>query len=625
MADTFLTPPADDRGTMLDLFRRNEAQIPTHVALWDGEVSLTWARWMRLSRALALALAELGLSRGAALGLQMVNRHEHLVADLAAMMLGAAPTSFYNTLAPEQLAYVAGNSAVRIAVVDPDMVAGWQEVRDEVGLTHLVVLDADAEDLPEGAMAWEDLLATGLRLLDEQGPDAVEAAMDAVEPDDTLTVVYTSGTTGPPKGVVVTHRGMRTAVQASEDWIAEGLAEDRAYADWRRGGRLRQPAGLVGVSYLPLAHVGERWATYYVGAGAGAQVHLIRDMLTLADQLPRIRPHSLGAVPRVWEKLHAAIVNRLAEAGGAKEALGRAALETALEWGRVEAEGRRPDLPLRLRHGLFERLLYGRMREAMGLDRLVLSGSGAAPISPDLLCTFRGIGLPIVEGWGMTETSGLMTVTRINESRPGSVGRAHETMEMRIAEDGELLVRGPQVTPGYLNRPDATAEAIDADGWLHTGDLGSIDDAGNLRIIGRKKEIIINSAGKNLSPNAIEDAIKSADPMIAQVAVIGDGRKFITALVVLDPDLLQSWCEANGVAFETFAQASQEPVVRKAVEAAIEAGNGRLARVEQVKRFTILDEEWTAESPELTPTMKLRRPVIAERHAQAIEEMYAGV
>ena len=625
MAEIFLDPPADDRGTMLDLFRRNEAQIPTHVALWDGEVSLTWARWMRLSRALALALADLGMARGQALGLQMVNRHEHLVADLAAMMLGSAPTSFYNTLAPEQLAYVAGNSAVTIAVVDADMVEGWQGIRDEVGLQHLVVLDSTEEDLPEGAISWDTLLATGLRLLDEQGPDAVDAAMAAVEPDDTLTVVYTSGTTGQPKGVIVTHGGMRAAVTANEDWIAEGLAGDRRYASWRQGGRLRIPAGLVGVSYLPLAHVGERWATYYAGTATGAEVHLIRDMLSLADQLPVIRPNNFGAVPRVWEKLHAAIVNRLAEEGGPKEALGRAALDTALRWGRAEAEGRRPDLRLRLRHGLFERLLYGRMREAMGLDRLVLSGSGAAPISPDLLCTFRGIGLPIVEGWGMTETSGLMTVTRIDESRPGWVGRTHDAMEMRIAEDGELLVRGPQVTPGYLNRPDATAEAIDADGWLHTGDLGEIDGSGNLRIIGRKKEIIINSAGKNLSPNAIEEAVKSADPMIAQVAVIGDGRKFITALVVLDPDLLRSWCEANGVAYETFAQASQEPAVRKAVEAAIEASNARLARVEQVKRFAVLDQEWTPESPELTPTMKLRRPVIAERHAAVIEEMYAGV
>jgi long-chain acyl-CoA synthetase len=266
--------------------------------------------------------------------------------------------------------------------------------------------------------------------------------------------------------------------------------------------------------------------------------------------------------------------------------------------------------------------VYTKIRHAMGFDRCLLAWSGASAISPALLATFTGMGVTISEVYGMTETSTLITITPPGKPRMGTVGVPIEGIELRIAEDGELLVRGPNVTPGYLNKPDKTREAIDEHGWLHTGDLAEIDSHGYVRIIGRKKELIITSSGKNLSPNNIEETIKSASPIVGQVLAYGDDRPYITALIVLDPDTTPAWCESHGIRFTSIEQAAEHPDIRAEVERAVKEGNDRLARVEQVKRFKLLTTEWTPETEELTPTMKLKRTVVHDRYADDIESLY---
>jgi long-chain acyl-CoA synthetase len=346
--------------------------------------------------------------------------------------------------------------------------------------------------------------------------------------------------------------------------------------------------------------------------------------MELPATLPRVRPFIFPAVPRVWEKFYGAIVAKIEEEpNDRKRRLGRLAIEVATRKGEAVTAHRRADLRTEALHALFERIVYPKLREAMGLDQCLMGFSGAAPISRELLHTFTGFGIPISEVYGMTESSTLITLTPVGRARAGTVGLPIPGVDVRIADDGEVLFRGPNVTPGYLNRPEATAESIDGEGWFHTGDLGAFDDQGYLRIIGRKKELIITAGGKNLSPNNVEETIKATSPLISQVCAIGDQRPYVAALIVLDPEALPAWCRSNGVDFESFAQASQHPRVRAEIQQAIDAGNNRLSRVEQIKRFTILDEEWTPESDELTPTMKLRRRSIHERHADAIERLYA--
>ena len=624
-------PPTDDRGTLLDLFLRNIATFPEVGALADGDTRLTWGEYGRMSAEVALALRELGVGKGDVIGLHAVNRHEHIVADTAALRLGAIPTSFYLTLAPDQLSYQAADCSAKVVVCDPDHLDTWLKLREELDdLEHLVVLDEpEAEPgtaLPDGVLRWSDLRARGLVLRADGGERDLDEIRASIGPEDVITIIYTSGTTGPPKGVLLTHRGLRGNIDASRRMLEDGVVKvgGKQFADWVVDGEIRIPPGQPVLSYLPLAHIAERFISHYSAFSLGTEVTYVRRLEDLPQVLPQVRPFVFPSVPRVWEKFHGAITARLEEEPNErKRALGRKAIAVAHDKGRAITEGRRADVRTEALHALFARILYPRLRATMGLDRCVMGFSGAAPISPDLLFTFTGLGIPISEAYGMTESSALITVTPPGEARVGSVGVPVPGVEVRIADDGEVLFRGENMTPGYLNRPDATAESIDEDGWFHTGDLGEFDRDGYLRIIGRKKELIITAAGKNLSPALIEETIKGASPLIGQVCVIGDQRKYVSALIVLDGEALPAWCHSNDVPFESIAQASEHPRVRREVQEAVEAGNRQLARVEQIKRFAILGEEWTPESEELTPTMKLKRRTILERHAEIIERLYA--
>jgi len=340
--------------------------------------------------------------------------------------------------------------------------------------------------------------------------------------------------------------------------------------------------------------------------------------------MPEVRPQAFAGVPRVWEKLQAGILARLAaEPNERKRKIGTAALEAGARAARLEREGTAVPLGLRFKRGLFDRLVYVKVRRALGLDQSRLNVSGAAPISVDAIDFFGGLGIPIYEGYGMTEDSGPATINRQEARKVGSVGKALPGVEVRLADDGEVLIRGGVVTPGYYRDPERTAETFDADGWLHTGDIGTIDEQGFLTIVDRKKELIITAGGKNISPANLENRLK-AHPLIGQACVVGDRRPYVAALIVLDGEVAPSWAVQNGVTFEGLARFAREPRVVAEVQHAVDEANQHVSNVERIKRFAVLPEEWTVEGDELTPTLKLKRRVVLQKYAEEIERLYAG-
>jgi long-chain acyl-CoA synthetase len=601
-----------EAGTLLELLDRNATEHPDVLATLDGDARLTWSEYRRRASAIALALLDLGVTPGQVVGLHMVNRAEHVLADVAALYAGATPTSYYNTLAADQLAYVARDSAAVVAIVDLDQLPLWLAIRDGLpGLRHLVVLDdgPDRADPPPGVLRFDALVDAAEGALDERAGE-VAAASATVGPDNPLTIVYTSGTTGHPKGTLVTHAGVR--------FVMDGIA-----TLGERGGEPLPAVGSSALSYLPLAHLAERMFSHYLAVRQVATVTFVRDYRNMAGMLPVVRPHVFLGVPRIWEKIYGTIRDRVAtEANPLKRVLGATAVAVATARGRADFERRTPDLRTRLLHPLLELLVYRRIRAALGLDRVRMAASGAAPLSGEVLMFFAGVGIRITEAYGMTETSAVLTVTPPGAPRPGTVGTALPGIELRVAADGEILARGPNITPGYLNRPDATAEAIDTDGWLHTGDLGELDADGYLRITGRKKELIINAAGKNISPANVELAVSGESDLLGPVFVYGDAKPYLVALLTLDPMGWPDWCAARGIEAATVADASAHPKIREEAARAVAAGNARLARVEQVKRWALLDHEWDSSTGELTPTLKLKRPVITQRYRPDVDRLY---
>jgi long-subunit acyl-CoA synthetase (AMP-forming) len=533
-------PPALDTQTMCDALRTTIAHNRDRVALRsaDGAVELTYGALERALAATASILHAMGLRRGDTLGLMLLNRVEFHVVDAAAMLLGATPFSLYQTSPAEQVAFVLGDAGNRLVVTEPRFEA---VVRQAAGDGVRVVL---LDELTGGDPSFD-----------------LDAHAAAVGPSDLLTLIYTSGTTGPPKGVQTTHANMLAELRAMHDAIP--LAS-----------RGRQ------VSFLPSAHIADRWASHYGALMTYANTLTpVPDPTTLPRVLAEVRPTVFGAVPRVWEKF-------------------RAALEAAAGPGLADAARADP-------------AVGAAIRARLGLDAAQWLCVGAAPAPVELLEFFAALGLPICEVWGMSETSCVVTTNRPGRTRFGSVGEPIAGMELRIAGDGELLVRGPLVMAGYRGRDDLTAEAIDAGGWLHTGDVARIDDDGFVWIVDRKKELIINSAGKNMSPANIEMRLKAAGPLIGQACVFGDRRPYNVAVLVLDPDT------AAGLD-------PLDPAVVARVQGEVDEANGHLSRVEQIKRFALLSAEWLPGGDELTPTMKLKRRAVAAKYGPAVEALYAS-
>jgi long-chain acyl-CoA synthetase len=487
---------------------------------------------------------------------------------------------------------------------DRDMLKRWQELRDDLpGLRYLVVLDGAEEGAGPGVLGWDDLVGRGRASLagDRAG---FEELRRRVGPEDNATLLYTSGTTGPPKGVLLTHHNL----------LYEVTALDRLTG---------LPQGGSSVSYLPLAHIAERVLSIYGPLTRRSHVWFCPDPAQAVEYVREARPTLFFGVPRVWEKVRAGIQAKLAaEENERKRKIAQRAVETGLEVVRRTQRGQPVPFGLRARHALLERLVLAKVRHAIGLDRCNFASSAASPLAVDVAEFFAALGLPLVEVYGMTETTGVATGNRPGKVKIGTVGPALEGVEMRLADDGEVLVRGPINTPGYFRQPEATAELIDADGWLHTGDVGELDD-GYLRIVDRKKELIITSSGKNLSPANIEGLLKE-HPLIGQALVYGDDRPYVVALIVLDHELAPAWAASNGLDGSDLAALAASDRVQAEVQLAVDAINQRLSRIEQVKRYEVLPVEWTAESEELTPTLKLRRRIIHAKYADRIDSLYEG-
>jgi long-subunit acyl-CoA synthetase (AMP-forming) len=596
-ADSYVSggPAAELQAQSLyDAFAVTVERQGDDVALRSGEQTLTWTELAARVGRIAGGLASLGVKKGDTVAMMLSNRLEFAACDMAAVALGAVPFSIYETSSPEQIAYVVGDAGARVAIVEAAYLEVFERARRELPeVEHLIVLDTDGgtttlaglEELDPGF----DPLATGV----------------AVGPEDQLTLIYTSGTTGPPKGVQLTHRNLLTLVASVDDMIP--LPE--------RGGRV--------ISWLPAAHIAERGANYYLPVVKGLEIHICPDPREIVQFLPQVRPTWFFAVPRVFEKLKAGLEARRAGRPDEQRVAAQRGFEAALAKVRLEQRGEAIPDEIATAAAAADEQMFGALRKQLGLDEAVAVSVGAAPTPVEVLEFFHAIGIPVGELWGMSETCGVATSNPIDRIKLGTVGPPLPGVELQLAEDGEVLVRGDANMPGYRNMPEKTAETIDADGWLHTGDIGELDEDGYLRIVDRKKELIINAAGKNMSPASIESKLKAASPLIGQVAAVGDARRYNVALIVLDPDYAPVWAQGQGIGDATLESLAEHEAVREEIETAVAAANERMARVEQVKKFKILPTEWVPGGDELTPTMKLKRKPIERKYASEIDALYA--
>ena len=571
-----------------------------------GWQTLTWGQTRQQVLELAAGFAALGLAPGERVALMLPNRSEHILADLAAVHAGGTPVTFYATLAAEQIAYVAGNCDARIAVLDGAAeLARWQQILDRLpGVKKIIVRDPAACPAGDQYLTWDAFAALGQERF-AADPGAVTARIAAIGPEDPVTLLYTSGTTGNPKGVLLTHHNVlyEVAAAASTGSVASEVR-------W--------------VSYLPLAHIAERMFSIYLPVATAGHVHFCPQPTELVGLLGVVKPTSFFGVPRVWEKVRAGIQALLTmEQDEGKRAAVAQAMDTGRRYVESRQFGRSVPPGLEEEFARADQAVLGPIRSLLGLGEAEVVSSAAAPLPPDVGDFFAGLGMTILDIYGMTETTGAFTSNAPDAFKLGTVGRVFPGMEVRIAGDGEICVRGPITTPGYLNLPEQTAALIDADGWLHTGDIGSLDGDGFLSVVDRKKELIITAGGENVSPAAVENLLV-AHPLIGQALAFGDMRPYVVALLTLDSEVAPAWAKAHGVEAISLPELAASPVVLAAVGEAVSAANERLARVQQVKRWRLLPVEWTADTEELTPTLKLKRRIVHAKYADDIDSLYAG-
>jgi long-subunit acyl-CoA synthetase (AMP-forming) len=599
MEETAQQRGAVSAATIAEAFRITVANRAGEVAFRTkgDEVAWTWGELRERVDALAAGLSKLGIGPGGSVALLLGNRPEFHLADLAVMTTGATPFSIYMQYTPEQIRFVASDAGASAIITEQAYLAGVLEARKELpDLRHVIVVDGEAA---EGVLTLDEVVA-------DPDPDFdVDAAVARIGPQDVLTIIYTSGTTGPPKGVQLSHRNLLAAVDQAEQLI-----------ELPQGGRV--------ISWLPSAHVAERNAHHYLPIVYGLQVTCCPNPREILGYLPEVRPSWFFAVPRIWEKLKAGLEAMVAGQPPEQRERTEAAMAAALEKVRLEQAGEPvpDDLAARVEEADDE--IFAGLRTMLGLDQVKAIHVGAAPTPVEVLEFFHAIGLPLAELWGMSETCGAGAANPPGRIKIGTVGPPAPGVEMKLAEDGELLIRSEVVMLGYRNMPDKTAEVMTDDGYLRTGDIGQFDDDGYLRIVDRKKEIIINAAGKNMSPANVEAALKASSPLIGQACCIGDGRSYNTALIVLDSDFAPAWAAQHGIENATLESLAHDERMRAAVQEGVDHANAKLARVEQIKKFTIVEGDWLPGGDELTPTMKLKRRPIDAKYADAIEAMYAG-
>ena len=604
--------------TIIERFQERVRNHPDKVAFrykasgdWKD---ITWREYGDTVKKVSKSLLALGFGHSDKISLLSGNRPEWHITDVAAMSLGGATAAIYTTNSPEQVAYIVDHSDSKVAFVDTtEQLEKILKVRSDVSKLQKVVVfsgyqgDADADFV----MTWEDFLALGNDVEDAHFDEATAK----VKPEDLATFVYTSGTTGPPKAVMLTHANIWWTATHSEQHIPIGDADN---------GRA--------LSYLPLSHIAERMISHLLQIYYGTQTWFAESIDTLLVDLNACKPTYFFGVPRVWEKFYAGVQAKMAAAdpNDRKVKLARKAIELGVEVSKLEQEavrrgGKLADAKIppgmKIKHRLLDKLVLTKLRGAFGLDECQLALSAAAPLNPDLIWFFHSIGIKITEGYGQSEDNGPTTWNPPDAINIGTVGTPLPGLEVKLAEDGEILVRGGNVMKGYYKDDKATSETIDEDGWLHSGDVGEFDQFNYLKITDRKKDLIITAGGKNIAPQELENKLKSKAPIVSQVVVIGDRRPFLTALITLDEEKAPSWAKEQGIEGDIAAIAGNERTLKE-IEGAINELNKGLAKVEGIKKFRVLERDFLQEENEITPTMKVKRKTINEIYADAIEDMY---
>ena len=567
---------------------------------WHG---ITWGEYAEAVRRAANGLLSIGIDRGDRVAMISLNRPEWHEADIAIMSLGAVTVPIYVTNSPPQLAYIAGHSGSKaIFVEDAGQLDKVMKTRGDLPeIRKVIIFDPTGVTLDDFVMSWDQLLTAGFKHGSDH-PKAYEEHTSAVKSEDLATLVYTSGTTGPPKGAMLT-QGNIVWTCGALNAVLEATPEERK------------------LSYLPLSHIAERMTGHFTHIYGGGETWFAQSIDTLREDLQACKPTIFFGVPRVWEKFYAGITALLEGLPEEQRIMAEQALQLGLK--RVEAEQAGTSLPPELEEKYQEAdgKLFALARAALGLDQAKALISGAAPINPEVLRFFHAIGLRVGEVYGQTEDNGPTSINPPDKIKIGTVGPPIPGVEVSIADDGEILVRGGNVGPGYYRNEDATKDLIDAEGWMHSGDIGEFDADGYLRITDRKKDLIITAAGKNIAPQVLENMLKYS-PWISQAVVIGDRRPFLTALITLDQEKVTQFAEQKSIPHDSFAELTHHPDIQQLVENAVAETNAQLARVEQIKKWIVLERDFAQEHDEMTPTMKVRRKAITEKYADTIESMY---
>ena len=605
--------PAEQGDTIVDALTANGRRLPDRPAMRhcpaerptqvDWKV-LTWAEYLLAARQIAGGLADLGIDPGGRVAILSTNRVEWHLADLGTLFNGSVTVPVYPTSAPSQVAYILGHAEVEACFVDTRaQLAKLLEIRDQLPALKRVII-------ADGARRAGDSFVIGLDALRGAGadrlkhhPDAVDERSHQVRPEDLATIVYTSGTSGPPKGTMLSHSNIMWA-----------LRNVTPVYDIGEGDRL--------LSFLPLSHIAERMMSDFLPIAVAGETWFARNLATVAEDLPACRPTVFLAVPRVWEKLREAVEGHLRAQAPPVRAAVKRYVDLGLRNVAFEQGGPPVSRSTLALYRALDRTLGSSLRQLLGLDRARVLITTAAPAHPELISWFHAIGLPLLQLYGQTEGCGPTAANRATHIRIGTVGTVLPGMSVTIADDDEILLKGGNVCLGYLNDPEATAELIDADGWMHTGDTGAFDADGSLRILGRKKDIIITAAGENIAPEVIEVDLTN-HPLISEAVIVGEGRRYLTALLTLDPDTLTRWARQHTKLGDLEALAA-DPDLLAEIQAAIDQVNTKRSRAESIRKFRVLAHVLTAEDGELTPTMKVKRNIVYEHHAEVIAELYAS-
>lgn len=594
--------------TLLVYFQRHVQDNPQKIALREKEYGIwrdiTWEKYGKKVRQVAMGLISLGFKKGECVSLISENRPEWVYSDFGIMAAGGVTAGIYTTNSAEQCGYVVNNSGSRfyIAENEEQFDKTLKFRKDNPHLEKVIVIEMEGLKRYEDPllMSFDDLLRMG-KEFDKKNPGLFEQRLNEVKADDLAVLIYTSGTTGPPKGAMLTHSNLLYMSEAMVD------ANPIHHGDET-------------LSFLPLCHIFEQLFTVMINTRFGTTVNFIENTDTIMDNMKEVSPTVTYGVPRIWEKYASGIFIRMSDATWLKRLIFKASMGIGMKYAGLKLSGRPVPPFLKIAYGAAYLAIFRKLKERLGFDRVRVAYSGAAPISPDVLKFFNAIGLPLIEGYGQTEGTGVTSVSRKDNIRIGKVGQPLPGVEVKIAPDGEILVKGPGVFKGYFKNPEATAETL-RDGWLYSGDVGELDENGFLKITDRKKDLIITAGGKNIAPQNIENQLKFS-PYINDAVVIGDRRKYLAALIAIDEDNVIKYAQDNKIQFTTYSNLTQTPEIKQLIQKEVDQVNKTLANVEQVKKFAILPKKLYEEDGEVTPTMKVKRKSINETFKDVIEKMY---